>query len=136
MPLTITRSRVKEKCSIADSSFDTTIDNLLAEMRPVLEFSLQDSALASPDSALIATLNLGATEIVCGEFLAQRLWQPGVAETVTLGDLRIQPSATLLDRPALLIRQGYARLQPFMKTEIAAPQALSVLIAPMPEFSS
>ena len=71
--MTVTRSRVKERCAISDTNYDTTIDNLIADLVPAIEFSVDPLLVASSDTGLQATLNLAALELVCGEFLALRL---------------------------------------------------------------
>lgn len=112
MPITITRTRVKEKCNISVTTYDTTIDNLIAEFGPVVELSIQPSALA--DSSLAGTLDLGATEIVCGEVLAQIRRQenalPPSAETC--GCRGFDPTD-----PSGLAKRGWSRLRPYLKVD-------------------
>ncbi|HSI72387.1 MAG TPA: hypothetical protein VK934_04360 [Fimbriimonas sp.] len=129
MSLTVTRARVKEKCGIADASYDTAIDNLILEIVPVLEYSILSEALNDGATGVQATLNLAATEIVCGEFQAQRLREIGAGESVTIGDLRIEPSklATALD----LLQQGFSRITPFLRTQAyALPTRVSTATLP------
>ena len=101
MGLTVTRSRVKEKCGISDSGYDAAIDNLIAEVVPALEADLD---LSTVDMAI---LNLGATELVCAEFLDQMAREAGVGETVQIGDLHLQPATALSSQ---LRQQGLDRL--------------------------
>ncbi len=112
MPITITRNRVKEKCNISVSTHDTTIDNLIGEFTPVIEHTLQDAAL--DDAALEATLELGATEIVCGELLAQLRRQenalPPTAEAC--GCASFDPTD-----PSRLAKRGWSRLRPYLKVD-------------------
>jgi hypothetical protein len=128
MSLTITRARVREKCGIADTSYDSTIDNLILELAPVLEYSVRADALADSTAGVQATLNLAATEILCGELQTQRLREVGAADIVTLGDLRIEPSklANALD----LLQQGFSRLKPYLKTEPYSRTASVAAIGP------
>ncbi len=113
MPITVTRARVKEKCGIADTSYDTAIDNLILEIVPVIEYTVSSEALA--ESGAGSTLNLAATEVVCGEFQAQRLRETGASDSIAIGDLRLEPVklAGALD----LLQQGFNRLRPFLKAE-------------------
>jgi hypothetical protein len=112
MPITITRTRVKEKCNISVTTHDTTIDNLIAELTPVIEHALQESAVA--DASLEATLELGATEIVCGEILAQLRRQenalPPTAEACGCGSF--DPTD-----PSRLAKRGWSRLRPYLKVD-------------------
>ncbi len=115
MALTVTRSRVKEKCAIVDSDFDSTIDNLIAEFVPVIEYSLLDSFLADgANTGLQATLNLGAVEIICGELLAQQSREVGATDTIHLGDVSIKPGCGCFGD---LIIKGWSRLRPYLKLD-------------------
>jgi hypothetical protein len=111
MSLSISRSRIKEKCGVTDTSLDTIIDNLILELTPVIEQMIRPDALENPAAGVQATLTLGATEIVCGEFLSQQLRAGGAADCVTIGDLKVQPNLSL---PTGLVVQGYERLSPFL----------------------
>jgi hypothetical protein len=117
MSLSVTRSRVKEKCGIAVTTYDTTIDNLIAEIVPVIQYAIREEHIADTgNSPLQATLNLGATEIVSAEFLDQLGREPGAFETVSLDGFELKPSAA----PAFILRRrGLARLRPFGKRDIA-----------------
>jgi hypothetical protein len=115
MSLTITRSRVKEKCGISDTSYDTTIDNLILELTPVIEYEIDDEALADSNTGVQATLNLAATEITCGELLAQRFRELGTLDSVSLGEIKIDPGET--EQGFELIVRGYERLKPFLKSD-------------------
>jgi len=115
MSLTVTRSRVKEKCGISDTSYDTTIDNLILEIVPVLEYLVSSDALADSTTGVQATLNLAATEVVCGELLAQRFRELGVTDTITIGDIKIDPAE--IKTAFELIQRGYDRLSPFLKND-------------------
>jgi len=119
MSLTITRARVKEKCGVADGSYDAAIDNLIAEMAPAIEYVIRDQHLDDPDPKVQATLVLGATEIVCGEFMAQRLREPGAYEATVTGGVETRPLWSSPVDPAGLKAQGYRRLGPFLKPDPA-----------------
>lgn len=112
MSITVTRARVKEKCNISTTTYDTTIDNLIAEFGPVIELTLQTSAIA--DASLTGTLDLGATEIVCGELLAQIRRQenalPPSAEAC--GCRSFDPTD-----PSGLAKRGWGRLRPYLKVD-------------------
>ena len=113
MPITITRARIKEKCGVTDTVSDSTIDNLIAEMTPVVEYAIQTGHLA--DTSLSTTLSLGATEVVCGEFLAQFKRQENA--------LRPADSCGGISRcfdptdPSRLIAKGWRLLRPYLKVD-------------------
>jgi hypothetical protein len=117
MALSVTRARVKEKCGISGTTYDSTIDNLISEMAAVIEHFVRPEHIADTgNTGLQATLNLGATEIVCGEFLDQLSREPGALEKIVLGDLELEPA----HGPAFFIRkQGWGRLRPYLKFDPA-----------------
>lgn len=116
MAIAVTRDAVKRTAAVSSSTWDSQIDALIADLVPVIEYTLSPDALA--DSALEAVLSRGATEIIAGEFLAQRLREEGATESFEAGSVRVgespQPRADLGD-PYGLIQRGWARLMPFLK---------------------
>ena len=128
MPITVPRARVKEKCGVTDSAYDAIVDNLIAEQVPVLEAALSGEAAA--DSARLPTLTLGATEVVCGELVAQIARSEAVFFHVTLGDVSVRP-VDVAD-PSGLIARGIARLSPYFRTDVA-PAGPTVQTAGSPE---
>jgi hypothetical protein len=116
MAIVVTRDAVKRTAAVSSSAYDPQIDALIADVVPVIEYTLASDALA--DSALEAVLSRGATEIIAGEFLAQRLREEGATETFEAGSVRVgespQSRADLSD-PYGLIQRGWARLTPFLK---------------------
>ncbi len=130
MSITVTRARVKEKCSISVSTFDTTIDNLIAEMSPVVTFALKPEYVSGGlDSNLQATLDLGATEIICGELMAQLCREPGATEAISLGTIQIWSiKRGSMNDPYLLIEAGWTRLRPFLRLDGSVPTYSRILI--------
>lgn len=121
MSLTISRSRVKEKCGIGDSTYDTSIDNLITELLPVIEASIDTAYVGSEE--VLPTLNLGATEIVCSEVLTQLNREPGATEGFAFNGLQVFGRKGL-DDAGNLKAQGVARLAPFLRptTSVVAIQ--------------
>lgn len=116
MAIVVTRDAVKRTAAVSSSGYDTQIDALIADLVPVIEYTLSADALA--DAALQPVLSRAATEIVAGEFLAQRLREEGATETFTVGGMQVgerpQSHADLSD-PYGLMQRGWARLAPFLK---------------------
>lgn len=135
MSLVVTRARVKEKCAITVSDHDDAIDNLISEMAPAIAHTIRPDALAATDDVgLQATLALGATEIVCGEFLAQRLRREGALDVTLVGDVAIRPfGGQRPGDPYGLVARGVARLTPYLRSESQAFVTGGVLAAPMEE---
>ncbi len=121
MALVVTRDAVKRTAAMTSSAYDTQIDALIADLTPVIEYTLSPDALADP--LLEAVLSRAATEIIAGEFLAQRLREPGATESFEAGGVRVgespQSRADLSD-PYGLMQRGWARLAPFLKPVYAA----------------
>ncbi|MDW8320655.1 MAG: hypothetical protein RMM08_04770 [Armatimonadota bacterium] len=116
MAITVTREAVKRTAAVSSNAYDAQIDALIADLAPVIEYTLSSDALA--DSTVEPVLRRGATEIVAGEFLAQRLRAEGATEAFEAGGVRVgeapQSRADLGD-PYRLIERGWARLTPFLK---------------------
>lgn len=116
MAISITKVDIKRKCMISstDTTFDGSIDSLIAEMQPAIEYSIADRYLTDTgNSGLQATLKLGILEIVSGEFLEQLAREAGATEQfsvagVTVGEMKV--------RGPELVQQGTNRLTPFLKS--------------------
>jgi len=127
MPLAVTRSDVKRKCMVAasDTGYDAAIDALIAEMLPAIEHSIDPAYLANTsDAGLQAELRLGALELICAEFLAQRAREPGFVEELQVGGVRLGPA---WERGRTLAEQGAARLAPYRRPQGAAADGGAVL---------
>lgn len=129
MSLSVTRARVKEKCGIADTSYDTPIDNIIADYVPAIEFAILDDRIAdTTNTGLQATLNLGALEICCGEFVAQRCREPGFADALELDGLSLTPYFEKSARdPSGLVSAGWYRLKPYLKSGVDVGPYVQIL---------
>lgn len=116
MALSVTRARVKERCGITDTSYDTIIDNLITDYVPVIEYAVRVEHMADITAGLQGTLNLGALELICGEFLCLLLREPGAYDELRVGDVMISPLAKPASDAYGLKRQGVARLNAYLKT--------------------
>lgn len=132
MSLTISSSRVKEKCGIDNSDYDAQISHLIDDWTPVIEYAIQESFLNDSSYAgLQATLTLGATELVAGEFIAQFARKPGAYDAVVIGDLSLRPASVFNPAdPSGMKAQGLERLRPFLRldTQIGSLANVSVSI--------
>lgn len=118
MGLSITQAEIKEKAGITVADYDAQITNLIDEWTPVIEFAIEDQFLADTGNVgLQATLNLGARELIAGEFLAQLLRSPGAADEVRLGSTVVKPAYWRLADPHGLKSQGLLRLGVFLKPD-------------------
>ncbi len=116
--LTVSRADVKRKLRLTTNDYDAEIDALIAEMLPALHYAIEPSYLSTSDADLLATLNLGALEVIAGEMGATLYRELGAWTGFRIGWLQVQPPA-LRDPadPTGLKAQGYARLKPFLRRE-------------------
>ena len=116
--LTVSHADVKRKLRLTTNDYDAEIDALIAEMLPALRYAIEPSSLSTSDADLLATLNLGALEVIAGEMGATLYRELGAWTGFRIGWLQVQPPA-LRDPadPTGLKAQGYARLKPFLRRE-------------------
>ncbi len=130
MSLTVTRDAVKAKAAIDGSTYDSAIDDLIDEWVPVLEFAIIPAELSDATAGLVSTLDLGAVEVIAGEFIAQLARSPGAYDSIKIGDLEIRPFfRPLASDPSGLKDQGRRRLRPFLKPEAVSALMSTVLTA-------
>jgi len=116
--LSVSRADVKRKLRLTTNEYDAEIDALIAEMLPALRYAIEPSYLNTSDPDLLATLNLGALEVVAGEMGATLYRELGAWTGFRIGWLQVQPPALREPAdPTGLKAQGYARLKPFVKRE-------------------
>jgi hypothetical protein len=113
--MTVTVEAVRMKAGLDGDAYEDEITALLDAFLPALAYAVRPEHHADPDAGLQATLDLAATEIVAGELLAQIWREPGAAEDIRLGDLRLTPLVRDLADPFGLIRRGWERLRPYLK---------------------
>lgn len=115
MAITITKAEIKRKCRIAsaDTTFDSDIDALIAEMQPCIEYDIASVYIDDTgNTRLQATLKLGIVEMLCGELLQQIAREPGASESLSIAGVSI---GSVPAHGAKLMAQGNARLAPFRK---------------------
>ncbi|HOP78976.1 MAG TPA: hypothetical protein PLU88_13425 [Armatimonadota bacterium] len=115
MAISITTADVKRKCMIpsADTTYDTSINTLISEMQPAIEYTIADvHLLDTSNTRLQSLLKLGILEIISGEFLQQLAREYGNQEEFSIAGVTI---GQMKDRGPELIQQGSSRLAPFLK---------------------
>ena len=118
MAISITVADVKRKAGIdsANTSYDSAITSLIAEMQGPLEYSIADCYLGDTSNPkLQTTLRLGMLEMIAGEIVEQIRREPGGSEQFGIAGLTMGPSVAA---GAELIRQGAARLAPYLKSAL------------------
>jgi hypothetical protein len=99
--------------SSTDTTYDSDIDSLIAEMQPGIEYTIADVYLEDVGNLrLQAVLRLGMLEIISGEFIQQLYRESGASEAVKVGSLTIGARP---EHGLKLIQQGVERLRPFRK---------------------
>jgi hypothetical protein len=91
--LTVSRADVKRKLRLTTNDYDAEIDALIAEMLPALRYAIEPSSLSTSDADLLATLNLGALEVIAGEMGATLYRELGAWTGFRIGWLQVQPPA-------------------------------------------
>lgn len=118
MAISITVADVKRKAGVdsANTSYDSAITSLIAEMQGPLEYSISDCYLNDSSNVnLQATLKLGLLEMIAGEFAEQLRRELGGSEQFGIAGLTMGPSgATGVE----LIQQGATRLAPYLKSAL------------------
>jgi hypothetical protein len=127
MGLTVTRARVKDRAGITSSTYDATIDSLIAELVPAIEFAVRTEHVNDlTNTGLQATLNLGALEIVTGEFIAQFIRVPGSGETLSIEGIKLEPWWHDPIDPSGLRSLGWQRLRSYRKDDPAGQGSTAV----------
>ena len=127
MAISISLAEVKRKCMIpaGDTSHDSSIDALIAEMQPGIEYGIDDVYLNDSENAkLQAAIKLGILEIISGEFLQQVMREPGASGSISIGGISIGEPA---QNGPKLVAQGVERLKPFLKQTIASGEVSQML---------
>lgn len=124
----MTTAKVKDKAGISVSTYDSKISSLITDWVAAIEFAIEPTYIADTgNSGLQATLNLGATELIAGEFLAQLAREPGGSDGLFFGWLELRPSYRDLADPFGLKAQGSNRLEPYLKHKDKLQGSLGVL---------
>ncbi len=139
MAITIAVADIKRKAMISssDTTYDSAITSLIAEMQGPIEYSIADNYLsATSNTNLQATLKLGILEVIAGEFLEQLRREFGSAEEASIAGVTIGASAV---SGVDLVQQGATRLAPFLKSILpmmADSASISSTTDVEPEFSN
>lgn len=138
MAITITTAEIKRKAMISDSDtrHDSAIGALIAEMQGPVEYSIAARYLEdTADTGLQATLKLGITEMITGEFIEQLRREAGASEEFSVAGVSVGKS---VERGLDLIQQGALRLAPYLKAALPAmadTSCSSTSLDREPEFS-
>jgi len=118
MAIYVTTADIKRKAGIdaANTAYDSSIASLISEMQGPLEYSIANSYLTDTSNVgLQATLKLGITEMITGEFIEQLRREMGASEEFSIAGLSVGASAAA---GVELIQQGATRLAPYLKSAL------------------
>ncbi|CAN5639465.1 hypothetical protein BH11ARM2_BH11ARM2_25150 [soil metagenome] len=109
--MTVLRDDVKSRCGETGTGSDAAIDDLIDSIVPALEAGIDPAWL--DDASVAPILDLGALEIVTGEFLLRRKRVPGGGESLEVDGLAVRPPH---DDGLDLKAHGEARLIPYRRS--------------------
>ena len=111
MAVTVTAADVKRKAMITGSDYDSRVSALIAESVPAISAAIDEMWLESTNPNIMAALNLGALEIITGEFLEELSREAGATEEFSLPGFTLGASKEKGDK---LMARGRERLKPYL----------------------
>jgi len=131
MSLFVDHNKVKVWCGITETDLDTEILSVISTLVPPIEYAIKPEHIAdASNTGLQSTLNLGALEIVAGEYFAILSHKPGTFDTVTVDRFEVRPYVgTDANDPSGWKNQGWARLRPYLSVDPALPAMADVRTA-------
>lgn len=124
MPISLPTDRILERCGLAGTglTYSVRVSSLAGEFNAAIGPMIREEKLA--DDSLTWTISQGVIDLVAADFVEILRREPGATDTVTIGDLRIEPSQ--FDTAETMRARGWSRLLPFLKPEMV-PIAKGVL---------
>ena len=123
MPFSTTYNRILERCGLANSgiTYQTRVTQLADELASALRPMIQPDIYNNTDYTF--TLSAALWNLTAAEFLGCLRRETGASETVTVGDLKIEPGP---DDSQTLREEGWKMLAPFLQPDFL-PLATRVL---------
>ncbi|QZY56704.1 hypothetical protein [Crassaminicella profunda] len=113
--------RVRKKARL-DESFDSDIQETILEMTPYIESKIDNEYLDTEDITIQSIINLGATEIITGEFLKEQANDEDDGVSLGVGPIKISENVSSKSRSSRakdFINSGWMKLEPYLKdTEV------------------
>lgn len=113
--------RVRKKARL-DESYDEDIQTTIDEMMPYIESKLDEKYLKTEDVSIQSIINLGATEIIIGEFIKEQSNDEDDSVSLGVGPIKIGENSSSKDRSSRskdFIRSGWDKLKPYLKMQDA-----------------
>lgn len=128
MSLFVDQNKVKIWCGITGTELDSEILTVIGALVSPIEHAILPEYIADvANVGLQNTLNLGALEIVAGEYYAILSHKPGAFDTVTVDRFEVRPYVGAdANDPSGWKNQGWARLRPYLRFDPALPAMADV----------
>ncbi|MBU5256846.1 hypothetical protein [Tissierella praeacuta] len=115
----IKAERVRKKARL-DESYDIDIQDTIEEMMPFIESKIDEVYLNTDDISIQSIINLGATEIIVGEFIKEQSNDEEDSVSLGVGPIKIgenSSSKNRMSRAKDFLDSGWEKLKPYLKDE-------------------
>lgn len=115
----IKAERVRKKARL-DESYDIDIQDTIEEMIPFIESKIDEVYLNTDDISIQSIINLGATEIIVGEFVKEQSNDEDDSISLGVGPIKIgenSSSKNRMSRAKDFLESGWEKLKPYLKDE-------------------
>ncbi|CAK7080524.1 hypothetical protein [Tissierella sp.] len=117
--ITVKVERVRKKARL-DESFEEDIQETIEEMIPFIESKIDEVYLNTDDTSIQSIINLGATEVIIGEFIKEQSNDEDDSVSLGVGPIKIgenSSSKNRMNRAKDFINDGWEKLKPYLKDE-------------------
>ncbi|WP_353096313.1 hypothetical protein [Tissierella praeacuta] len=111
--------RVRKKARL-DENFDEDIQETIEEVIPFIESKIDEEYLNTDDTSIQSIINLGATEIIVGEFIKEQSNDEDDSVSLGVGPIKIgenSSSKNRMNRAKDFINDGWEKLKPYLKDD-------------------
>ena len=115
--ITVKVERVRKKARL-DESYDVDILATIEEMAPYIESKIDELYLNTDDISIKSIINLGATEIITGEFIKEQANDEEDSVSLGVGPIKIGENSSSKNRMSGakdFINSGWEKLKPYLK---------------------
>ncbi|WP_352404528.1 hypothetical protein [Sporanaerobacter acetigenes] len=109
--------RVRKKARL-DETYDIDIQETILEMVPFIESKIDETYLNTDDTSIQSIINLGATEIIVGEFIKEQSNDEEDSVSLGVGPIKIgenSSSKNRMSRAKDFVNSGWEKLKLYLK---------------------
>lgn len=109
--------RVRKKARL-DETYDEDIQETILEMIPFIESKINETYLNTDDTSIQSIINLGAIEIIVGEFIKEQSNDEEDSVSLGVGPIKIgenSSSKNRMSRAKDFVNSGWDKLKPYLK---------------------